>query len=478
MKATDFERIIIKALFVNEGVRSKVLPMLSVDWFFDVDDKFIVDRILDYNTRFGRLPNVIEMKRLITDEQTLKIFDEVMGIADEEVNTEFILEEIEEYVRKRLLYNQAVKITSYVTGGDKTQPGSSSSESFADNVSDAESFSFDTNIGFDFFNDPQRLYEDANIHEKIYNCGIETLNDMIGGGFHEKSLTLIMAGTNVGKTLIMCSLANNFVMNGHNVLYVTFEDPENKIASRVAQNMFDITQQQYRQMSKEDFGKAFAKAKSHLRGNRLVIKEFPEYSTNAMKIRSLIKELDEKQGFKPDVLFIDYIGCMVPNGRFNPNMNSNTLLLTVAMQVRALGMELGIPVISASQANRGGNGVAEIALTDVADSFGQNMKADAVFGVTQPEEMAEQNLYIVKLLKTRYGAPLNGRPILTRIGVDKEKQRIFDIDIAATSQSAANIFTQPSPTPRKKTLKNTEEDEPYEFDEGSSETPIDEIDFV
>lgn len=463
MKATDFERIIIKALFVNEAVKSKVLPMLSVDWFFDVDDKFIVDRILDYNTRFGRLPNVIEMKRLITDEQTGKIFDEVMTIPDDEVNTEYILEEIEEYVRKRLLYNQALKITSYVTG-DKTTVGTTG-ESFADNVSDAESFSFDTNIGFDFFNNPQRLYEDANVHEKIYNCGIQTLNDMIGGGFHEKSLTLIMAGTNIGKTLVMCSLATNFVMNGYNVLYVTFEDPENRIASRVAQNMFDITQQQYRQMSRDDFAKAFTKAKTRLRNNRLIIKEFPEYSTNAMKVRSLIKELDEKQNFKPDILFIDYIGCMIPNGRYNPNMNSNTLLLTVAMQVRALGMELGIPVISASQANRGGNGTAEIALTDVADSFGQNMKADAVFGLTQPEEMAEQNLYIVKLLKTRYGAPLNGRPIMTRIGVDKEKQRVFDIDIAATSYNAANIFTQPSTTSKSNV-------------EGVSETSLDEIEFV
>lgn len=474
-KPSDFERIILKALFVNEGVRSKVLPMLSCDWFFDVDDKMIADRILDYNTRFGRLPNVIEMKRLITDEATLKIFEETMAIPDEEVNTEFILEEIEEYVRRRLLYNQAVKITSYVTNGTSNTDGKS--ECFADNVSDAESFSFDTNIGFDFFNDPQRLYEDANIHEKIYNCGVDTLNDMIGGGFHEKSLTLIMAGTNVGKTLIMCSLAKNFVMNGHNVLYVTFEDPENKIASRVAQNMFDITQRQYRQMTKENFAKAFQVAKSKLHGNRLVIKEFPEYSTNAMKIRSLIKELDEKQGFKPDVLFIDYIGCMVPNGRFNPNMNSNTLLLTVAMQVRALGMELGIPVISASQANRGGNGVAEIALTDVADSFGQNMKADAVFGVTQPDEMKEQNLYIVKLLKTRYGAPLNGRPILTRIGVDTEKQRIYDIDIADQNNQASNIFTTPSPTVgKKKTSFHEEEDEPYTFEEGNA-VADDEIDY-
>lgn len=439
MKPAEFERIIIKALFVNESVKTKVLPTLSTDWFFDLDNKMIVERILDYNTKYGRMPNVIEMNRLITDDGTLKIFLETMKIPDEEVNTEFILAEIEEYVRKRLLYNQALNISSYVTGGEREDKNKANS--FADNVADAETFTFDTNIGFDFFNDPKRLYEDANIHERILNCGVKTLNDMIGGGFHEKSLTLVMSGTNVGKTLIMCSLATNFVMNGYNVLYVTFEDPENKIAGRIAQNMFDITQQQYRQMSKEDFAKAFMKSKTKLRDNRLIIKEFPEYSTNAMKIRGLIKDLEEKQKFKPDVLFIDYIGCMIPNGKFNSNLNTNTILLMVAMQVRAVAMEFGIPVISASQANRGGNGVAEIALTDVADSFGQNMKADAVFGVTQPEEMAEQNLYNIKLLKTRYGAPLNNRPMVTRIGVDKEKQRIFDIDYGEIKKNAINIFS-------------------------------------
>lgn len=477
MKPADFERIIIKALFVNDDVRTKVLPSLTCDWFFDVDNKMIVEKIIDYNARFGRLPNVIEMRRLVADEAALNVFEDIMNIPDNEVNTEYILEEIEDFVRRKLLYNQAVKITSFVTGGNSSENNNAAGSSFADDVSDAESFSFDTNIGFDYFNNPQRLYEDANVHERILNCGVATLNDMIGGGFHEKSLTLFMAGTNVGKTLIMTSLATNFVMCGQNVLYVTFEDPENKIASRIAQNMFDITQQQYRQMSRDDFVKAFTKAKSKLNGNRLIIKEFPEYSTNALKIRSLIKELKEKQDFVPDVLFIDYIGCMVPNGRYNPNMNSNTLLLTVAMQVRALGMELGIPVISSSQANRGGNGVAEIALTDVADSFGQNMKADAVFGITQTEEMKEQGLYTVKLLKTRYGAPLNNRPTLTHIGVNTEKQRIFDIDLMNSQQQAANIFTKANTDAAKHAQPKIDE-ECRIFKDDDNAMPFDEIEYV
>lgn len=194
MKPADFERIIIKALFVNDDVRTKVLPSLTSDWFFDVDNKMIAEKIIDYNTRFGRMPNVIEMRRLIDDETALKIFETAMDIPDDEVNTEYILEEIEDFVRRKLLYNQAVKITSFVSGGNFSEHSNAAGNSFADDVSDAESFSFDTNIGFDYFNNPQRLYEDANVHERILNCGVATLNDMIGGGFHEKSLTLFMAG--------------------------------------------------------------------------------------------------------------------------------------------------------------------------------------------------------------------------------------------------------------------------------------------
>ena len=279
--------------------------------------------------------------------------------------------------------------------------------------------------GFNFFNDPTRLYEDANKKEVIYKTGLTTLDDMIGGGIHEKSLNLIMASTNIGKTLIMCSLASNFVQNGYKVLYVTFEDPENKIAARIGQNLFDITNQQFKLMSLNDYGKAFKKAKERCGGSNLIIKEYPEYTTSALHLKSLIKDLNEKQRFMPDIVLIDYIGCMLPNGKPNPNLNSNTILLNIAMQVRALSMEFGFPVISASQTNRGGYGASEISLSDAADSFGQNMKADAVFGVTQTPEMLEQGIYQVQLLKTRYG---NKKGSVDFIKVDIEKQKITDLD--------------------------------------------------
>lgn len=419
----DFEKVIIKALYSNPSICAKVLPELTDKWFSEYDTRAIVNKIIEFNTKYSNLPNAIELKRMITDEKTLKVLDDALAIADEEVNTPYLISEIEEFVKKKLLLTISTDIQNYAQGA--SQKGS-----FTDNVADAEAFTFDDNIGFDFFSEAQRLYEDANTKEVVFKSGLKTIDDLIGGGFHEKSLSLIMSSTNVGKTLIMCSLTTNFVMHGYRVLYVTFEDSENKIATRIAQNMFNITQQQYKVMSREDFAKAFMKAKSIAGGDKLVIKEYPEGTVNALQIEALIKDLKDKKRFVPDVLVVDYIGCMTPNGKVNlSNMNSNTQLTLQAQQVRALGMKYGFPVISASQTNRGGYNTAEISLSDAADSFGQNMKADAVFAVTQTPEMKDQGMYNVQLLKTRYG---NQRGQFVTIGVDVEKQRIFDLNSSAS----------------------------------------------
>ncbi len=435
MTTQEFEKVIIKALYANQSICSKVLPELTDKWFSEYDTKQIVNKIIEFNTKYSNLPNAIELKRMITDEKTLKVFDDVLAIDDNQVNTPYLMGEIEEFVRKKLLLNQATKIQQYANGGVQK-------ESFTDNIADAEAFTFDDNIGFDFFSEAQRLYEDANTKEVIFKSGLKTLDDLIGGGFHEKSLSLIMSSTNVGKTLIMCALTTNFVLHGYRVLYVTFEDSENKIATRIAQNMFDITQSQYKVMSRDDFAKAFTKAKSIAGGDKLIIKEYPEGTVNALQIEALIKDLKDKKKFVPDVLVVDYIGCMIPNGKPNPNLNSNSLLTLAAQQIRALGMKYGFPVISASQTNRGGYNTAEISLSDAADSFGQNMKADAVFAVTQTPEMKDQGMYQVQLLKTRYG---NQRGQLVTIGVDVEKQRIYDLNNSASVAARTQNIVDTNP---------------------------------
>lgn len=192
----EFEKVIIKALYVNNDVSSKVLPELKDTWFTDIDCKFIVKHIIDFNTKYSRMPNVLETRRFISDELLLATFDECMKIPDDQVNTDYLLEEIQEFVRRKLMYNTSEKISDYVINGVTTNG------SFADELSDAETFTFDTSIGFDFFAEPTRLYEDANTKEKIFKTGIRSLDDMLMGGFHENSLTLFMSSTNVRKDII------------------------------------------------------------------------------------------------------------------------------------------------------------------------------------------------------------------------------------------------------------------------------------
>lgn len=264
---------------------------------------------------------------------------------------------------------------------------------------------------------------------------------MLMGGLHESSLNLIMSSTNVGKTLIMCSLATNFIQNGYKVLYVTFEDSENRIATRIAQNMFDVTQMQFKSMTHNDFANAYRVMKTKYKGmcaDSLIVKAFPESSTNALALKSLLKDLKDKNKFVPDIMFVDYIGCMIPNGRINSNVNEASILRTVSQQVRAVAQEWCLPIVSASQTNRGGYNAAEVGLNDIADSFGVTQKADAIISVTQTPDMKEQGLYQLKLLKTRYG---NNKEQVATIGVNIEKQRIYDLYNNAAQQNTTNIFT-------------------------------------
>jgi hypothetical protein len=175
----DFEKLIIKALYSNKEVESKVIPELKSEWFFSGEAINIVNNIIEFNGKYNKMPNVIETERILKDERVLTYFKECLSLQDEEVNTEFILGEIEEFVKKKLLINTSSKIQSYVLENKKIEG------SFSDLVSDAETFSFDTSIGFSFFEDPQRLYEDANVKEKIFGSGLNTIDELLSGGFHE-----------------------------------------------------------------------------------------------------------------------------------------------------------------------------------------------------------------------------------------------------------------------------------------------------
>jgi len=436
MTDSEFEKVVIKTLYANPDASSKIIPELDVNWFIQVDHKYIVDAIASYNAKYSTLPNAIEVKRLLKDERSVEEFDKCMAIPDADVNTPYILDEIQTFVRQRLGRQVCMAYNEYCTTGK-------SKISFADEMAYAQSFTFDTKIGFAFCEEPEKVYNGIVANEKVVPLGCTTLDEMIHGGAHEKSMTLVMAPTNVGKTLFLCSFTTAAILSGRKVLYVTFEDSEVKIGQRITQNLFDITQSQLYSLSKENYGKLWKKAIGQIGHNKLIIKEYSAGSMNALGLRALLKDLKEKKDFVPDMIAVDYIGCMIPNGRTNVDMNDNSKLRSVCEEVRAIGMDMGIPIISAAQANRGGYGKAEIGLDDAADSFGQTMKADVIFGVTQTPDLKSANMYTVKLLKTRYGQPPN--PIVT-IGVDIEKQRIYDLKTYSNIQPTGTHYNSEDET--------------------------------
>lgn len=421
----DFEKVILKSLYTSANVRNKVIPLLNTNWFRgNLEMINIIDEIIDFNTKHERIPQPLELRRLLTNHKkpdALDYFNDSMKLPDT-VITEYIIEEIEDFVRSKLKWNCAQDVIRSVSGEKVADTN------FADRFVEADSFNFDESIGLDYFKELDRIHEEVIKNEVLIHTGIKTLDYLMFGGLHEKTLNLILASTNIGKTLIMCSLAVNIVRQGKNVLYVTFEDSELKIGGRVTQNFGDITQAQMKAMSPAEFGKLKERLQKTYT-DQLKIKEYPEGTVNAIKLKALLKELKEKKHFVPDVVFIDYIGCMIPNGRENPSLNTNTILQLISAQVRSISMELGMPIVSGLQTNRGGFESAAVKLNDVADSFASTMKADFILAVTQTPEMKEQNIYGLEVQKTRLG---NNKNAAATVAVDIDKQRISDFNASSS----------------------------------------------
>ncbi len=272
-------------------------------------------------------------------------------------------------------------------------------------------------------NDIDDMYDSIIQNERIFKTGLKSLDILLGGGLHEKSLSLFLADTNLGKTMILCSLASSLINNGYDVLYVTFEDSEKKISKRILQNILDLDQKDLKLLSKENFKKFFAQKTSEIK-KKLIIKEYPEYSSNAITIKTLLKNLETKKKFKPQIIIVDYIGCMLTNAK-NITMNTNSTLQHVAGETRAIGLLNGMAILSAAQTNRGAGGNSDLELTDAADSYGQNFKADAVISATQPPGCAEADRLVFKLIKTRFDGEMKGERRF--VGVNVAKQRVYDI---------------------------------------------------
>jgi len=415
MTTLFFEKVIIKFLFTEPEIRDKIFPFLKAKVFDDRKNIIIVKKFLSHHEKYDNFPTISEMKVEVEDEETFEHLMEIKDLDISEYKEDFLLNQIEDFFKKKLVLNVITDTAENLTKDDLDKVTNS-----PDTLREALSFSFDTKIGLDVFSEAERIFNEMHNKDKIIPTGLSVLDRFVKGGFHEKSLSLFMAETNLGKSLIMCSLATNSLIQNRNVLYVSLEMSELKIAERIMANLFDKDINDIGDIKKDKFMALFGNWQSKL-NKRFIAKEFPTRSINTNHLRNLLKELKIKKNFIPDIIYLDYLSIMLSSVG-NRNDNTYTEIKKISEEVRGLAVELGIPIVSAVQTNRGGFGNVEIDLTDIADSIGTTATADLIIGVTQPEEFRNLNKFCWVILKNRYG--LNKRKMT--VLVDYFKMRISD----------------------------------------------------
>lgn len=412
MEMTDRSRELIGLLFENEDLRDKIYPFLDRKYFLDEKQSKIIGSYLDLKEKNSKYPTASDM-RFVLEEDTRKTFDECLSVHTD-VSLDIRKEHIKEWFKTRMMLDTLGEMTEGLDGrnADSILP-------YLDKLRDICAFDFDTSVGMDFGKDADRLYGYMHERDNVVKTGIESLDEEIGGGWHEKTLSLLIAPSNVGKTLCKCSFATNAFLAGKNVLYITMEMSEEEIAKRLYVNVANISMQELVTLEKDEFKRGYEKLIG--KTNRLFVKEYPTASASANTIRSLLKELKLKQKFVPDVIFVDYLGIMQPNHQ-STSENTNTKFKVISEELRGLAVEQKVAVVSSNQTNRGGYGKAEIELTDTADSIGQVMTADVIITIGQNNEMRDNGMYNFITSKNRF----NRRGKIIPLQVDFSRMKVYE----------------------------------------------------
>lgn len=442
-----YEKLLIQYMFNDDEVRNRIFPYLNPDVFGNFLNSKLVNEVIDFNKQHGVFPKVNELKLFIKSSEVYEHLIEIMNIDTSEYDKSFILGELEEFYRKSLVSNVLVNAAK-----DMSKPSSELSV-YADKLREGASFTFDTSIGLSFMDDSERMYNSLHDKDKVTPTGIKSFDDLVEGGLHEKSLSLILAQVNLGKSLIMCSLACNFLLSNKNVLYLSLEMSEEKISERILANMFDIEIGHLKMMDKKVFEKKHAVIKKHLKSNLVVIQRSPK-SVSANKVRQILKDLRMKKNFVPDVVIVDYLGLMETNNKSRGETNSYTTMKDISEELRAVMVEEDMVGLSAIQVNRSGFGVLDLDMTNISESIGTAATADLIIGVTQTDELKETNRYLWSILKNRYG--LNGQKIF--VGVNYPKMRVYDLnELETVTEKASSGSVDDAVADIMRTSKNNKE---------------------
>ena len=454
------EKTILSHLVYNEEYTRRTVPFLKPEYFQNPTERLVFDLIDSYIKTYNDLPSKealrIELdKKDKLNESTYKTTVEyVDSIQKEESNIEWLIDTTEKFCQDKAIYNAIMQSIQILD--DKT--GAMAKGSIPKILADALGVSFQTNIGHDYLENADQRFEFYHKTEDRVPFDLEFFNKITKGGLPRKTLNIILAGTGVGKTLFMTHCAASNMMIGKNVLYITMEMAEERIAERIDANLLNVRVDELSILPKDVYDKKVEKVRSKTVG-KLIVKEYPTASAGSANFRYLLNELRLKKNFVPDVIYIDYLNiCASSRIKAGSNVNSYTLIKTIAEELRGLAVEFNVPVISATQTNRSGFSDSDIGLENTSDSFGLPMTADFMFAIITSEELEGLGQLMVKQLKNRYNDPTAFRRFV--IGVDRSKMRLYDVE-----QSAQEDILDDNPafdkskfgeedTGRKKKFKN------------------------
>ena len=425
------ENLVIKNLLLDEEYVRKAMPFIKAEYFSELLEKNLYNVINKYFTDYSALPTKealeIEVGQLgnISDEQHRQTIQYIRDIDDEKSEYDWILDTTEKWCKERAIYLALMESIKIAEGNDEKR----ATGAIPSILSDALAVSFDNHIGHDYLQDYEERYEFYHQTEEKIPFDLEFFNRITKGGLPNKTLNIALAGTGVGKSLFMCHVASSILLQSKNVLYITLEMAEEKIAERIDANLLSVDIQQLDKLKKIMFDSKVNKIAKKTQG-QLIIKEYPTASASVGHFRALLNDLALKKAFKPDIIFIDYLNICA-SSRYSKlgNVNSYSYIKAIAEELRGLAVEANVPIVSATQTTRSGYGSSDVDLTDTSESFGLPATADLMFALISTEELEEINQIMVKQLKNRYNDPtLNKRFV---VGIDRAKMRLYDVEQSA-----------------------------------------------
>ena len=427
------ERTVLSNLIHNEDYTRRVLPFIKEEYFSDRLEKILFTQIYNFVNKYNALPSKealsIEMNgsKDVNEDEYKKITDIISTLNKEPVNMDWLRDTTEKFCKDRAIHNAILGGIQIIDGKDKKH----TPEYLPDLLSDALSVSFDQKVGHDYLLETKERFDFYKKKEERLELDLDYFNKITRGGIPSKTLNICLAGTGVGKTMFMTHLASSILLQNKNVLYITLEMAEERIAERIDSNLLNVGMSDLEELPYQMYETKINKLQSKTTG-QLIIKEYPTASAHTGHFKNLMSELALKKSFKPDILFVDYLNICA-SARFKPgaNVNSYTYIKAIAEELRGLAVEYDIPIFSATQTTRGGFISSDVGLEDTSESFGLPATADFMFALISSEELEEKNQIMVKQLKNRYNDPTLNRKFI--VGVDRSKMRLYDVEQSAQS---------------------------------------------